>query len=604
MKDLNGNILFHAKTQRVAQSCKGRFMDGHSPLRFTWRLCVKPFLKILSLLILTYNFTNAQDTSPIQWSRKVADKLIRDTRFELELQPQKPELGMQVIDFRHYSLKNKEVAYACNKLNINGDSVIHFGITSAGRIKIWVNKKLVFEQNQRTVNFPKEIAYGRFVFDNNFSAQLKKGTNEILIKYESGSAAPVIFLRPVLENKDLNTAVLVNNGGLIPGWLVMAPFFDFSVSYPCEKEFASYYNYGGKIYNWQSAPQKYIAELVIDSTITYQRDAYADWNYSNGLTVWSLTAFEEEKYTSFVKKYADFILQHNDYFKWQYDSLFAYRGAYHRIYRKSMLDDSGTPALPFAELYLKEKNSSIKAFLDPIEKYVFKEQVRLQDGIFCRPEPVEFAVWADDLFMSVPFMLRMARATGKQEYYNDAAAQVILFKKYLLDNNTGLYKHGWFSTTGQQSVAFWGRANGWVVWATAELLQWLPKNHPQYKTILKQFQLHIASLAKCQERTGMWHQLLNRTDSYEETSCTALFTLAIARGVRMGWLNSSYKQNAIDGWNAVKRKIEEDGTVHGICRGTEIGFDEKFYMERKTFDQDPRGLGAVITAGIEMSKLK
>src|SRR6478736_769997 len=100
MNSLKGNILFHAKAQRIAQSCKGRFMDGHSPLRFTWRLGVKPFLKILSLLILTYNFTNAQDTTAIKWSRKVADKLIRDTRFELELQPQKPELGMQVIDFR------------------------------------------------------------------------------------------------------------------------------------------------------------------------------------------------------------------------------------------------------------------------------------------------------------------------------------------------------------------------------------------------------------------------------------------------------------------------------------------------------------------------
>ena len=80
--------------------------------------------------------------------------------------------------------------------------------------------------------------------------------------------------------------------------------------------------------------------------------------------------------------------------------------------------------------------------------------------------------------MSVPFLVRMARTTGEQKYWDDAARQVINFRKYLLDPATGLYKHGWFSHTKEQSIAFWGRANGWVVWATAELLNWLPTTHP------------------------------------------------------------------------------------------------------------------------------
>jgi len=53
----------------------------------------------------------------------------------------------------------------------------------------------------------------------------------------------------------------------------------------------------------------------------------------------------------------------------------------------------------------------------------------------------------------------------------------------------------------------------------------------------------------------------------------------------------------------VAGKIDANGVVHGICRGTEIGFDEQFYLDRKTIDNDPRGLGAVITAGIEIAKL-
>jgi hypothetical protein len=53
----------------------------------------------------------------------------------------------------------------------------------------------------------------------------------------------------------------------------------------------------------------------------------------------------------------------------------------------------------------------------------------------------------------------------------------------------------------------------------------------------------------------------------------------------------------------LQKKISTSGTVSGICRGTGIGENLEFYFTRQTFDQDPRGLGAVITAGIEMEKL-
>jgi rhamnogalacturonyl hydrolase YesR len=114
----------------------------------------------------------------------------------------------------------------------------------------------------------------------------------------------------------------------------------------------------------------------------------------------------------------------------------------------------------------------------------------------------------------------------------------------------------------------------------------------------------MSVLATYQDASGMWHQVLNRPASFEETSCTAMFTLAMAKGVRKGWLEKSYRDKAIRGWMAVQKKVEADGTVHDICRGTEIGFDEAFYFERKRFDQDPRGLGAVIAAGIEVSQLQ
>ncbi|MCK4854210.1 MAG: glycoside hydrolase family 88 protein [Bacteroidales bacterium] len=61
-----------------------------------------------------------------------------------------------------------------------------------------------------------------------------------------------------------------------------------------------------------------------------------------------------------------------------------------------------------------------------------------------------------------------------------------------------------------------------------------------------------------------------------------------------------YSSNAMNGWKALKKKVKEDGTVTGICRGTAIGSDVEFYNNRKTFNHDPRGLGAMMTAGTEV----
>jgi unsaturated rhamnogalacturonyl hydrolase len=546
----------------------------------------------------------AQQADALSLSRRVADKIIADTKFEWKWVLQKDELGMQVIDFRFLFLQNKQNAYALKHVEVKADTLVKFGITSAGNIKVWINKKLAWEQQEEKVSNPVEAAYNRFRFSHYFSVNLKKGRNDLLIAYTNSGANPVVFLRPVTSLGDLDQSVSFTDTQAMP-WLYAGPFNE-SVNTPLQS-IQPYYQDNGKSINWETAPQRVLPELVIDSQAAYQRDPYADWQYSHGTMVWSILALDKETkahdYLPFVKKYTGFILDHFDYIKWQYDSLYAWRGSYHRIFRRSMLDDAGAPALSFAGLYVEEKDSAIGKFLQPLIDYVSDKQVRLPDSTFCRPEPQELTVWADDLFMSVPFLVRMAKATGEKKYLEDAVRQVIQFRKYLVNPQTGLYKHGWFSSSSQQSVAYWGRANGWVAWATAELLDWLPANHPAYKQIQEAFRQHMTALVKYQAANGFWHQVLTRPDSYEETSCTAMFALAMARGVRKGWLNKSFKQPALKAWNAVAGKIEANGVVQGICRGTEIGFDEQFYFDRKTIDNDPRGLGAVISAGIEISKL-
>jgi rhamnogalacturonyl hydrolase YesR len=189
------------------------------------------------------------------------------------------------------------------------------------------------------------------------------------------------------------------------------------------------------------------------------------------------------------------------------------------------------------------------------------------------------------------------------KYSGDAARQILLFYKRLFDQDAGLCHHGWFNLTREPSVAFWGRANGWMVWAVAEALLHLPVDHQDYPGVLDIFQNHIQGLGRYQDDSGMWHQVLDHPESFEETSCTAMFVLAMARGVRNGWIDRDYRDRALRGWEALKSRIDDDGTVHGICRGTGIGYDLDFYFSRQTFDHDPRGLGAVLVAGTEIGVL-
>lgn len=568
-------------------------------------------VKIFLLILLITGSLSAQDRSiqkeALQKSSAIADKLIRDTRFSFKMVPQREELGMQVIDFRKNITKKMQVAYATRRLSVNTDTTIHFGISNAGKVTVWIDQKEVYRNTQDKLIVPVEEAYGRFVFSHEFSVKLKKGNSEIRIRYESKDAQPVVFLRPITETLDLDLAIKFDSSRQA-SWLVMGPFAakDTNVL-TATNELPSFIFRDGKTFNWEKTPQRILPELLIDSTLTYYRDPYVDWNYSNGNTVWSLLplakASGNKKYLDFVKRYTGFLLDNRDYFEKQYDSIFVFRGSFHRLFRMTMLDDAGSAVLPYIELALTEKDPALQKVIKPVGEYILKKQVRLPDGTYCRPEPTKYTVWADDLFMSVPFLLRMGTMTGKTSYFDSAASQFIHFRKYLLNTQNGLYQHGWFSHTQKQAPVAWGRANGWIAWSTAEMLSWLPVSHPAYPQILASFREQVATLIKYQAADGMWHQVLNNPASYKETSCTAMFTLVMARGVREGWIDAKYKENALRGWNAVKSKIEADGTVHGICRGTEIGFDEQFYFDRKSFDQDPRGLGSVITAGIEISKL-
>ena len=214
------------------------------------------------------------------------------------------------------------------------------------------------------------------------------------------------------------------------------------------------------------------------------------------------------------------------------------------------------------------------------------------------------AVWLDDLFMSIPALAQMGNLTKDKKYFDDAVKQVVQFSERLFVKEKGIYAHGWIQGMEPHPVFHWGRANGWAFMAMAELLDVLPENHPGYKTVLNQFRAQAKGLAEYQSGSGFLHQLLDKNDSYLETSATAIFTYCFAKGINKGWLDKRvYGPVALLGWNALSTKVNEKGQVEGTCVGTGMGFDYAFYYYRPVNAYAAHGYGPTILAGSELIKL-
>jgi unsaturated rhamnogalacturonyl hydrolase len=133
----------------------------------------------------------------------------------------------------------------------------------------------------------------------------------------------------------------------------------------------------------------------------------------------------------------------------------------------------------------------------------------------------------------------------------------------------------------------------------------LPEQHPDRNRILDIYRAHAAGLTAVQGHAGLWHQLLDRRESYEETSASAMFVFAIAHGINRGWLDPLAFGPAVSlGWNAVAKKVNDKGQVEGTCVGTGVGWEPMFYMYRPVHVLAAHGYGPVLLAGAEMVELR
>jgi len=276
---------------------------------------------------------------------------------------------------------------------------------------------------------------------------------------------------------------------------------------------------------------------------------------------------------------------------------------FRRLFRMNMLDDCGAASASMLEAVLNNgayKTNELKVYLNNAGYFITKTHWRLKNGTLWRPVSPgsrPMSIWADDSYMSCPFLVRWAEYKNDTTYLNDAVRQIINFASYLQDDD-GVWWHAYLVDEDRPAKFKWGRANGWAMMATVEVLSAMPEDHPQREEVLSILQKHIEGIKNYQSESGLWYQVIDHPELNwgVETSCSAMFTYAISRAINRGWIDKSNIEVVRRSVNGLNKKIEADGAILGVCRSASIGSDLKYYETRPTRVDDQHGWGATLMA--------
>jgi unsaturated rhamnogalacturonyl hydrolase len=191
---------------------------------------------------------------------------------------------------------------------------------------------------------------------------------------------------------------------------------------------------------------------------------------------------------------------------------------------------------------------------------------------------------SDAVFMGCPILAQAARLTGEARYA-DACLRNLRFIEKLCLRQDGLYRHSPLDESA------WGRGNGFPALGLCWSLDELPDSSPVRDELLAAHRAHLAALLPHQDFSGCWHQVIDHPESYREFTATAMITYALMRGIRAGRLDAStFGPPAERAWEALKRRIADDGTLVDVCTGTGKQRSLRDYYDRPAIlGRDDRG---------------
>eukprot|EP01084_Bolivina_argentea_P140007 246242_1 len=250
--------------------------------------------------------------------------------------------------------------------------------------------------------------------------------------------------------------------------------------------------------------------------------------------------------------------------------------------------------------------------------YILQYPRRISDGTISRDDQGRWTaetdnnasfVWADDNYMGTALLARLASIlplassinnvdvkNNMSTYINFVYEQNMLFSKHLLYPNSlynGLYAHGYNAYSGDHSCCPWGRGEMWVILANVEAIKMYDvindnKYNNDKKDIIKIYQNHINVIGYYQNKTnGRWHQIINDTSTFLETSASSGFLYAMIFGRVNNYLSFDvYNEKDWDdkielGYGGLLSVIDKtNGNIIDQCAGTPIEPNVQCYNNR------------------------
>ena len=211
------------------------------------------------------------------------------------------------------------------------------------------------------------------------------------------------------------------------------------------------------------------------------------------------------------------------------------------------------------------------------------------------PWPANEDFGVEDMFFAGAVLGRAFAVTGDRTYA-DLLADFIVATPTQQSN--GLFWHC------LSAPHFWGRGNGFAALGLAETLTYLPTDHPKRQAILAMYRRQMEALPEFQEQSGMYRQVLDFLGSYQEHTATCMIGYAMARGLRLGWLDSSYGASLSRAWQGVSERTDNAGNVVDGCTGTGVQSSLRDYLDREAISGfDHRTGSMALWFAVEMERL-
>ena len=338
------------------------------------------------------------------------------------------------------------------------------------------------------------------------------------------------------------------------------------------------------------------------------------WNYTQGLVaqamiqVWK--AGNNKTYYTYAKEYADKFIDSKG-------NISGYKIEEYNI-------DCVNSGKFLFDLFEKTKDERYRKAIILLRNQL-KTQPRTSEGGFWHKQRYPNQMWLDGLYMGAPFYAQYAVAFNEPAIFDDVVNQFVIIHKHTFNPEIGLNYHGWDESKTQKwanpetgcSPNFWGRAMGWYVVALVDVLDFIPQEHVGRAMILEILNQVVVGVKKYQDpKTGLWYQVLDqgqREGNYLEATASSMFTYALLKASRKGYISTDYKAIAIKAYNGILKNLIQnngDGTINltKCCSVAGLGGNPYrdgsygYYVHEPVRANDAKGVGPFIMASLEFDK--